>query len=69
MSVGAYLLASAVLSGDAEMLVSGGYSCCSTPESTTSTAQIFTATTQTWSITASMSEARYGHTLTTLSDG
>jgi N-terminal glycosyl-hydrolase-114-associated domain/Galactose oxidase, central domain/Kelch motif len=69
MSVGAYLLASAVLSSGAEMLVSGGYSCCSTPESTMSTAEIFTAATQTWSITASMSQGRYGHTLTALNDG
>ena len=69
MNVGAYQLASAVLSSGAEMLVSGGFSCCATPESTMTTVEIFNAATQTWSITASMSEGRYGHTLTALNDG
>jgi N-terminal glycosyl-hydrolase-114-associated domain/Bacterial Ig-like domain (group 1)/Galactose oxidase, central domain/Kelch motif len=69
MSVGAYSLAAAALSGGAEALVTGGYSCCSTPESTMNTAEIFTVVTQTWSLTASMTQARYAHTLTTLSDG
>jgi N-terminal glycosyl-hydrolase-114-associated domain/Galactose oxidase, central domain len=68
MSVGAYSLASALLS-TTESLVSGGYSCCSTPQSTSNSALIYNLATQTWSITASMSQARYGHTLTTLSDG
>jgi N-terminal glycosyl-hydrolase-114-associated domain/Kelch motif/Galactose oxidase, central domain len=69
MTAGAYLLASALLSNGAEMLVSGGYSCCDTPNSVMNTAQIFTPATQTWAITASMSQARYSHTLTALSDG
>jgi hypothetical protein len=68
MSVGAYSLASALLS-TTESLVSGGYSCCSTPQSTSNAALIYNLATHTWSITASMSQARYGHTLTMLSDG
>jgi len=69
MTAGAYLLASALLSNGAEMLVSGGYSCCDTPQNVKNAAQIFTAATQTWSITASMSQVRYAHTLTALCDG
>ena len=68
MSVGAYSLASALLSST-EALVSGGYSCCSTPQSTSNTALTYNLATQIWSITASMSQERYGHTLTALSDG
>jgi hypothetical protein len=68
MSVGAYSQAAVILSGGAEALVTGGYSCCSTPNSTMNTAEIFSVATQTWSLTASMTQARYGHTLTTLSD-
>ena len=45
MSVGAYSLAAAVLSGT-QALVSGGYSCCSTPNSTINTALIFGPATQ-----------------------
>jgi N-terminal glycosyl-hydrolase-114-associated domain/Invasin, domain 3/Kelch motif len=69
MSVGAYSQAAVVLSGGAEALVTGGYSCCSTPNSTMNTAEIFSVATQTWSLTATMTQARSGHTLTTLSDG
>ncbi len=69
MSVGAYYQAAAVLSGSTEALVTGGYSCCSTPNSTMNTAEIFAVATQSWSLTASMTQPRYGHTLTTLSDG
>ncbi len=68
MTVGAYELASAQISST-EALVSGGYSCCSTPQSTSNTALIYSLATQTWSITASMSQERYGHTLTALGDG
>jgi hypothetical protein len=69
MSVGAYYQAAAVLVGGTQALVSGGYSCCSTPNSTMNSAEIFGVATQSWSLTASMSQARYGHTMTTLSDG
>jgi Galactose oxidase, central domain len=69
MSAGAYEQAAAVLPGGTEALVSGGYTCCSSPNPTSTTAAIFNITTETWSQTASMSQARYAHTLTTLNDG
>ncbi|HXY51167.1 MAG TPA: kelch repeat-containing protein [Terriglobales bacterium] len=69
MSTGRNYLAAAVLPGNTEALVSGGYSCCSSPNSTVASAEIFNITTQSWSLTASMNQARYNHTLTTLGDG
>ena len=69
MSTGEYSQAAAVLSGNTEALVTGGYSCCDSPNPTSNGAQIFSAATQTWSTTATMSQARYSHTLTTLGDG
>jgi N-acetylneuraminic acid mutarotase len=61
--------AAAAISGGTEALVAGGYSCCDSPNPTRNSAEIFNVTTNTWSLTASMSQARYGHTLTTLNDG
>ena len=69
MSTGRNYQAAAVLTGDTQVLVSGGYSCCDSPTPTRSSAEIFNITAETWSLTASMSQARYSHTLTTLSDG
>jgi hypothetical protein len=69
MNTGVYEQAAAVLAGSTEALVSGGYSCCNSANSTTATAEIFNINTETWSLTASMNQARYSHTLTTLSDG
>ena len=69
MSTGRNYLAAAVLPGSTEALVSGGYSCCSSPTSTFASAELFNLTTQSWSLTASMNQARYDHTLTTLGDG
>ena len=50
-------------------MISGGYTCCNEPTPTRASAEVFDLASQTWSLTGSMSQARYGHTLTTLGDG
>ena len=69
MSTGRTSPAAAVLAGDTQMLVSGGYSCCNDPIPTRSSAEIFDVNTKTWTLTASMTQARLGHTMTRLNDG
>jgi len=69
MSTGRNNFAAAAISSGTEALVSGGYSCCDSPNPVRITAEIFDLHSQTWSLTASMSLPRYYHTMTTLSDG
>jgi N-terminal glycosyl-hydrolase-114-associated domain/Galactose oxidase, central domain/Kelch motif len=69
MSARDYDQAAAVFSGSSQALVTGGYSCCSSPNPTSTSAQVFDVTAKTWALTASMSQARHSHTLTILSDG
>ena len=58
-----------VIQGGAAAVISGGYTCCNEPTPTRASAEVFDLASQTWSLTGSMSQARYGHTLTTLGDG
>ena len=60
----------AVIEGGAAAVISGGYTCCNVdPTPIEVSAEVFDLASQTWSVTGSMSQARYGHTLTTLGDG
>ena len=61
--------AAAVLASGTQILVAGGFSCCSNPAYTHASAEIFDLTTGSWFTTASMTNPRYGHTLTRLQDG
>jgi N-acetylneuraminic acid mutarotase len=61
--------AAAVLAGGTQLLVGGGYTFGNDPEPTHTSAEIFDVITRTWSLTASMAQARAGHTMTTLDDG
>jgi hypothetical protein len=69
MSTGRNYVSGAAISGGTQALVSGGYSCCDSPNPIRASAEIFDLKTETWSLTASMTQARYSHTLTTLNDG
>lgn len=69
MSAGRNYVSGAAISSGTQALVSGGYSCCDSPNPIRASAEIFDLKTETWSLTASMSQARYSHTLTTLNDG
>ena len=60
--------ASAFLSGN-RVLVSGGYSCCSDPNPTRSSAEYYDLTTQAWHLTGSLNQARAYHKSVTLVDG
>jgi hypothetical protein len=59
----------AVLSKGSTVLVAGGDTCCSDATPTRSSAEIFDLTTQTFTATGSMSQARYGFGLSLLGDG
>ncbi|HEX4489497.1 MAG TPA: kelch repeat-containing protein [Terriglobales bacterium] len=60
---------SAVMQGGTKMLVAGGFTCCNDPLPTRDSAEIFDVTTKSWTTTASMAQARYGHAMVTLQDG
>jgi hypothetical protein len=60
--------ASAILNATS-VLVSGGYSCCSDPNPTLSSAEDYDVATQSWNLTGSLSQARSFFTSVTLHDG
>jgi hypothetical protein len=68
MQDGRRLFSGAVL-GDGTFLVAGGYSCCSDPQPTRSSAEIYDPRGQTWNVTGSLGTARYAYAETVLSDG
>ena len=61
--------AASAISNANSVLVSGGYSCCSDPNPTRSSAEYFDLVTQVWHLTGSLSQARAFHTSITLLDG
>ena len=61
--------AASAISNANSVLVSGGYSCCSDPNPTRSSAEYFDLVTQVWHLTGSLSQARAFHTSVTLLDG
>jgi len=59
---------SAILSGS-DVLISGGYSCCSDPNPTRSSTEYFESVSHTWHLTGSLNQPRAYHTSLTLPDG
>ncbi len=60
--------ASAILNAN-EVLISGGYSCCSDPNPTRASAEYYDLVTQGWHLTGSLNQARAYHKSVTLLDG
>jgi glycosyl hydrolase family 114/Kelch motif protein len=69
MTIGRNGPAASAISNPNGVLVSGGYSCCSSPNPTRSSAEYFDLVAQAWHLTGSLSQARAFHTSVTLQDG
>ncbi|MBV8551728.1 MAG: hypothetical protein JOY54_10535 [Acidobacteriaceae bacterium] len=69
MSTGRKGPAGSAISSGNDVLLSGGYSCCSDPNPTRSSSEYFQLASQTWHLTGSLITARAYHTSITLLDG